>query len=467
MPRGSAHRQTVLALVQVAMIAAVLTELSATITLPKVVAASLFASVVVLSLRHLGRTAWFMVGLCGAATAMLFATGTANAALIASAGQRGAFLASLILCLSFLRAASAGSPLIAACSKILVRQPPRRRYFALLSGGHFLGVIMNFGVLNLLGPLVMKNDAPSPAELVVRRRMMLAVIRGFSLAMLWAPTTLAQALIVEAVPGLEWTEMLPLTLGAALICAILGSLLEKTQPPCDILPHDEQVACFSYRPVIALWCLIAVFLAVVVGVSRGSDLSLIYAILPVAPLFSLAWIAFDARARGARGASVETGQSLMSIVRSFPLQGNEIVLLGGAGYLGAIVAASLGPGLLESFGVLTDLPDAVMAIGMMLVVALAAQVGINPVVSVSITGGILAAMPTLPVAPEVLGLALALGWAISHGSSPFSAAALIAGRNMGLPAWEVGYQYNGWYSLCFVAVSAAILGCVTIFIQGI
>jgi hypothetical protein len=98
-----------------------------------------------------------------------------------------------------------------------------------------------------------------------------------------------------------------------------------------------------------------------------------------------------------------------------------------------------------------------------LAVVLVAQIGINPVVSVSVIGGVLAVMPMLPVDPAVLGLALAIGWAISHGSSPFSAAALIAGRNMGLPAWEVGYLHNGLYSLALTALGIVILGCVTMF----
>ncbi|WP_372921613.1 hypothetical protein [Roseovarius sp.] len=431
------------------------------IQLPTAVQAAIFALVVVFSLPLLERTAWFMLFIGAVATAAFLAMGTGLLSDIVAAGERGAFLASLILSLSFLRAAASGSPLITACSRILVRQPPRRRYFALLSGGHFLGVIINFGVLNLIGPMVMKTDRSEPGGLAHRHRMMLAVIRGFSLAMLWSPTTLAQALIVEAVPGLEWIDLLPFTLGSAIVIAGLGYLFERVSVPAPP-PSGAQSSPISYRPLLHLCLLITTFLAIILIVSHQAKLSLIYAILPVAPVFSLLWIFYDCKVHRGNRALTATGRELSKIVRGFPFQANEIVLLGSAGYLGAIVAAFLGGSALNTGGFISAMPDTGLVVGMMVLIAIAAQIGINPVVSVSITGGVLATMPSLPVDSVALGLALALGWTISHGSSPFSAAALIAGRNMGLPAWEVGYRLNGLYSLALTGVSALILTGITL-----
>ena len=321
-----------MAMVQVAMVVAVVTELIPGLHLPPLVPAVLFATVVVLALPMLGRTAQFIVLLSAMATVALFATGVGGVHDIILAGKRGAFLACLILSLSFLRTAADGSPLVTACSAIIVTQPPGRRYAALLGGGHFLGVIMNFGVLNLMGPLVMQGGAGSPQERVARQRMMLAVVRGFSVAMLWSPTTLAQALIVGAVPGLRWIDLLPFSLSAAVLCAATGYLMERhTAPPLSDdakSDHFKPAAPRSYWPVVWLGGVILLFLAAVLGVAQQADLSLIFAILPVAPAFSLLWILIDNRVAGVRAALGATGTALRGIVRGFPFQANEIVLLG-------------------------------------------------------------------------------------------------------------------------------------------
>jgi hypothetical protein len=440
------------------MVAIVLTELIPGVHLPQIAPAALFAMTVALSLPMLGRTAQFMVGLGTVATVLLVARGAGGLPEVIVAGERGAFLACLILSLSFLRTAASSSPMVSACSAIIVNQPPGRRYLALMGGGHFLGVIMNFGVLNLLGPMVMQGGDGSSAQQAARQRMMLAVVRGFSVAMLWSPTTLAQALIVEAVPGLRWIDLLPFTLSIAVLCAATGYLMERGSAPSAPQPNTPG-APRPYWPLISLCVVISLFLAAVLEVAQQANLSLIFAILPVAPVFSLLWIFIDLRAAGDRRAGHSAAMALGSILRGFPFQANEIVLLGIAGYLGSLVATVLGASSPQAVGMIADMPLLPLAIAMMLLIAAGGQIGVNPVIGVSIIGGILAALPTLPGNPVILGLALSLGWVISHGSSPFSAAALIAGKNMDLPAWQVGYRLNGRYSLVLCGVGTAILAC--------
>ena len=44
----------------------------------------------------------------------------------------------------------------------LTRQPPGRRYLAIHTGGHAMGVLLNFGTLSLLGPLIVRGVGGDP-----------------------------------------------------------------------------------------------------------------------------------------------------------------------------------------------------------------------------------------------------------------------------------------------------------------
>lgn len=45
----------------------------------------------------------------------------------------------------------------------MVRQPPGRRYLALALGSHLIGLVLNFGVLPLVGAMVVKGNTAEAA----------------------------------------------------------------------------------------------------------------------------------------------------------------------------------------------------------------------------------------------------------------------------------------------------------------
>ena len=63
-------------------------------------------------------------------------------------------------------------------------------------GGHLAGILMNFGAVSLLAPLIQRGVRADPIETeederraqIRERRQLSALVRGFSPVITWAPT---------------------------------------------------------------------------------------------------------------------------------------------------------------------------------------------------------------------------------------------------------------------------------------
>src|SRR3546814_9012071 len=104
-----------------------------------------------------------------------------------------AFLAAFMVLLALLRDGAATSDAVLRLGRYLTRQPPGRRYLAIQGGGHLLGIVLNFGALSLLGPLIHRGLRAGAAAgerhlLAIReQRQMSAPARGFSWCGVWSP----------------------------------------------------------------------------------------------------------------------------------------------------------------------------------------------------------------------------------------------------------------------------------------
>jgi len=103
-----------------------------------------------------GMREWLMLGAAVALTAGLAAQpeGWDDAR---DALDRGAFFAAFILLMMLLREAAITSPAVLAMGHYLTRQPPGRRFFAAFLGGQMGGVLLNFGAVSLLGPMIQRG----------------------------------------------------------------------------------------------------------------------------------------------------------------------------------------------------------------------------------------------------------------------------------------------------------------------
>ena len=125
--------------------------------------------------------------------------------------DRAAFLAAFMLLLAVLRDGAQSSADVEACGAWLTRQPPSRRYGAIAVGSHVLFLLINIGTLSLLAPLIRAGIRDSQAagddpEVVAakERRQHCAQIRGWACAIIWAPTTVTQAVLASLFPDADF-----------------------------------------------------------------------------------------------------------------------------------------------------------------------------------------------------------------------------------------------------------------------
>ena len=109
-------------------------------------------------LPRFGAREWFLLGVAGALSLGL-ALRPGGMADLGDALASGAYFAAFILSMMLLREAAVTSASVLAVGAWMTRQPPGRRFVATWVGGHLAGILMNFGAVSLLAPLVQRGGA--------------------------------------------------------------------------------------------------------------------------------------------------------------------------------------------------------------------------------------------------------------------------------------------------------------------
>lgn len=135
------------------------------------------------------------------------------------------------------------------------------------------------------------------------------------------------------------------------------------------------------------------------------------------------------------------------VAADIPAYNSEIVLLIMAGFIGTAGSALLAPVFAESGIDLSVIPAPVLLVGLVWLIPLTGQIGMNPILAVSLLAPLLPAPDLLGVSPEAVVLALIGGWALSGASSPYTATTLLLGAIGGVSAARVGLIWNGIYTL--------------------
>lgn len=375
--------------------------------------------------------------------------------LLFEAAGRFAFFATFVVALGLLRLPAYHSRLVRRCGTAMLLQPPTRRYPILSAGSALFGIILNIGVLNLFAGMIEKSNTLAAAQgrawvrQARQRRMMLALLRGFSLAPLISPMGIGVAVVLSSLPELRWIDLAPYVVGAALLIFLVGWGIDHLTGPHPVA-RSEAVAVPSLAPLGAFCLLLFGIVSLVFLLSWWLELRLPIAALVGAPLSAFGWLAWQRRRLGLLGVPA----ALASLRRQLPWLvapiGNEVVVLGAAGYLGHLGVAlvpveSLGP--LLTFIAPLGAANAVLA--MLLVVGLA-QVGVNPIVTVTLLVGLLPSLPIEGLSPALTGAALMVGWALALMSSPITASMLILSRFTGVSSRHIGYRWNARFLLACI-----------------
>ena len=336
-------------------------------------------------------------------------------------------LAALLIALSGLSHAAARSRDIQRIAEILVERPAGARYLWISFGAHVLGIFLNLGSVMLIATLLASRRAELLRQGAVVH-LTLAMLRGISAMPMCSPLALSSIVILSILPEVPYFDLLPWGLAAALSYILAGFVMSggphrRPAPGARLLPTADET-----RVLLRLLARIVVLVTAAFSLKTFAGWSLPFSVFIALAGFASAWWMLQ-RARGAapgwRQQAARAGEDSV----------NEIIVVGGAGFLGALLSQIIA----MASGFSGPIPFALaMAITAFLpaAFALAGMLAINPIISATALLGFLR-----PVWPDEALFWLALsafwGWGVTIGCSPFTANALIAGRVMQLDVWRL------------------------------
>lgn len=381
--------------------------------------------------------------------------------------NRATYYATFVTALAFLREAAATSRLVRECGYLIINQPPAKRYATLSAGSLLFGIILNIGAVNLLGVMTSRSNTlrmagGNPAIRQARsRRMTLALLRGFALTPLASPFSITLVVVLSSFPGLQWHDVLPLGILVAALLLGFGWWLDRRQAPrhlTALVPALDQRG--GWMPLLRFAALVLSIVGVAVGLELILEIPLVLAILLSAPPMGLVWMAVQRKRYGPKRAlAYATAHLGRRSLHLFPSLRAEVGILGGAGFTGVLLAAMLPPDIIAEALAALHLTGPAVAVVLVAVVLVASQVGLNPIVSVTLLAAALPAPQTLGVTPTLLGVAFMSAWALAINSSPMTASVLLLSRLAETTPATLGYRWNGGYTIGgFLLVALVLLG---------
>ncbi|WP_298858140.1 hypothetical protein [uncultured Paracoccus sp.] len=377
-----------------------------------------------------------------------------------TAAQRGAMVIALFTALSAIRSAAMGSAEILDCGRFLARQPPGLRYVALTIGGHLFALILLYGSISLLGSLVTENAAREPDAVLRRhriRRMMVAIQRGFASTLCWSPLGFSMAITISIVPGASWPDVVIPCIVSAVLMMTVGWALDMIFKPRLATPPPTRSPetgrwLVQLRPLLLL---LGVVMSGVLILHLWTGVEVIGAVMSLVPAIAVLWIGLQPRPHGMGRSAWIGSQVLQFITRDIPGYRGEIVLLFMAGFIGSLGSILLVP-VVQNQGVdLNALPPLLIMVATVWLVPLTGQLGMNPILAVSLLVPLLPSPQAMGISPVALVAAITGGWALSGATSPFTASVLISASLGGVTAREAGIGWNGLYTLVMGSILSA------------
>jgi hypothetical protein len=379
---------------------------------------------------------------------------------VAFALSRGAYFTAFILLMMLLREAAATSDSVLKVGDWTTRQPPAKRYVAVWFSGHIAGILLNFGAVSLLAPLVQRgvrarpiNTPEEEARMLIReRRQISALTRGFAMVITWAPTTLTQVIIFASLPGLDVGKVFVLAMGLAATMLALGwteDRLRWGKPKLALELPDG----FPGRALVDLIFVYAMLIVGAFGVQYLAGCTLPQALMSVAPMMLVGWVVSQSQ----RGVIASAPARLAEIFHvSIPNMARNAFQLGSAGYIG-ICAAKLAPvALIADWTQAAHIPDWALVAMLPVLITIGGTVALSPMVMVVFLAAVVSALPQMPADLEYIAIALGFGWALSITAAPNATAALLVAGATGIPSTTLTWKWNGVYSLCAMVVFAGL-----------
>ena len=369
--------------------------------------------------------------------------------------QTAAFIAAFFSALATLRSAAATSPSITRSGRFLAQQPPGMRYIALTIGGQMFALLLNYGAIALLGSLATASANEEPDAEIRRhrtRRMLLAIQRAFTSTLPWSPLSFAVAISLALIPGVQWVDVVIPGVVTSVLMAGTGWALDSIFKPrlsrARPAPLPPEGNWMLMLPLVAL---LAILVSSLVILHFATDVRTVGLVLLIVPVIAVVWAIIQAwGATCGPGFWHRVGDYALVELPGFR---GEILLLMMAGYIGTVGAPLMLPLLLGMGLDLSLVPTPVVLVALVWIIPLAGQIGMNPILVVTLIAPLVPTAESLGVEPTAVVVAITAGWALSGVTSPFTATTLFIGSFGKVSASHVGLKWNGSYAL----ITACIL----------
>jgi hypothetical protein len=385
----------------------------------------------------------------------LMATHPDARAIITRGLETAAFIGAFFTALSSLRTVAQTSPAIQRAGTFLAGQPPGRRYAALTVGGQAFALLLNYGSLQLLGALATSNANAEP-NLEIRghriRRMLLAIQRAFVSTLPWSPLSFSVAISISVIPDSSWGMALVPGLVTSVLLAGIGWLLDTLFKPRLTVTPVRSAPVGNWATMLPLVVLLAVLLAGVVTFSVLTQVRVVGIVAVLVPCIAVVWMFIQHW--GDSPVSTTQARIATYVLQELPGYRGELVLLMMAGFIGTAGSQLFAPMVQATGFDPSFLPWWAILVALVWIIPLAGQIGMNPILAVTLIAPLIPAAADLGVQPTALVVAITAGWALSGASSPFTATTLLIGSFGGISASRVGLVWNGAYTLiCGVILS--------------
>jgi len=408
------------------------------------------------------RAARILIGLC-AVLAVLTVVRPDGLPVLMKAASRMIYFPAFVAVLGLLRAAASRSETTAAAGRYLVTQPPSRRYLAMTLGGHFFGILFNIGGLALLIDMIKKANTLETAggQLWVQelreRRMVVAVMRGFSCIALWSPLGVALNLLLASMPGLTWSEVAPYGVALTICFMTLGWIFDRLESPPS---RSNAARPTEPRGALAVLRVIGHVVALsMLGLLAETfvDLPFQALLLVLVPIYAFGWAilieVFERRPKPVQAAASvlhERG------VARFGSYANEIAVFSTSGFLGVVLVALSPRDAIQAWITASALPPGVVAVGLALTVFCFGFLSINPIITASILAGTFATIDVPGLSKVDVVIALAGGWTCVIAVGPAMSSLVMISGQLGRPSSQVGLGWNSRFS--FSAFALLLVG---------
>jgi hypothetical protein len=192
-----------------------------------------------------------------------------------------------------------------------------------------------------------------------------------------------------------------------------------------------------------LWrlsALVGAVVAVSVLLAESLGVKLVVGAMMVVPPAAALWLV--AQHRAVLPALVHLGRRLTVSMPGFR---EEVAMIGGAMFLGAVVVAFVPPAETARLIAALHLPPAVLVVALAWSVMILAQIGLSQIVTVTLLGGALTDLSHMGLPPLAVASGLMGAWALSACSTPVGAAVLSVARIAGVEMKVVARDWNGRY----------------------